>query len=374
MDSIPNPVRVAAFDLDDTLIRRPVRRGPDIKWSLLDKRLPSLITNNVNDGYIVVIFSNQSGMQSNANFDKHNWRQQVDITLKKLFANVKHYYCAVYVSKKYDLFRKPNIGLWNLMLSNLRDNFPGTKISKMSFFCGDAAGRIKPSNLTGGKRGDHSDTDRKFAINIGIKFVTPEEYILNVTDDMPYMLSGLDPTFFLSNLNIVPYTFVPRKKELIVMIGSPGSGKTSFVEKYILPHKYVLISNDIYRYKQKCFSLVADAVSKNKSIVIDNTSYTVMQRMDYTLIAKKGGYTRIRAIHMNTEISLAKHLNNVRHIYSRGKTNKVNNIVYSTFLKNFAIPVMEEGYDLIEEVDFIFDNDMLTNRRWLKSFNMLSEY
>lgn len=39
-----------------------------------------------------------------------------------------------------------------------------------SLFVGDAAGRL-------GGRGvpkDHSDTDFKFALNVGIKFVTPE--------------------------------------------------------------------------------------------------------------------------------------------------------------------------------------------------------
>ena len=216
---IHDPVRVAGFDLDDTLIRRPTRRGPDVQWELLDTSLPGKIAETGRDGYIIVIFSNQGGMSINRNFDKMNWRRQMEAIIKLLFAGVKHYYCAVYVSKKYDLYRKPNLGLWYAMKKDLRDEFPRVKIriSKLSFYCGDAAGRIGKSALTGQKKGDHSDTDRKLAINIGIPFMTPEDYILDTVDDMPFQLSGLDPREYLTGMSSSTYNFRPRKKEIIIL-------------------------------------------------------------------------------------------------------------------------------------------------------------
>lgn len=42
---------------------------------------------------------------------------------------------------------------------------------KESFYCGDAAGRKGPPK-------DFSDTDLKFAINVKLPFLTPEEYFL----------------------------------------------------------------------------------------------------------------------------------------------------------------------------------------------------
>lgn len=43
-----------------------------------------------------------------------------------------------------------------------------------SFFVGDAAGR--PVNTVLKTKKDHSAADRLFAINVGIKFFTPEEH------------------------------------------------------------------------------------------------------------------------------------------------------------------------------------------------------
>jgi len=72
-----------------------------------------------------------------------------------------------------DRFRKPAIGSWE----HIRDHlFKGCVIDmKASFYCGDAAGRPK----TATRPKDFSDSDIKFAHNIGLKFHTPEEFFLN---------------------------------------------------------------------------------------------------------------------------------------------------------------------------------------------------
>ena len=49
---------------------------------------------------------------------------------------------------------------------------------------GDAAGRKAPK--------DFSDSDRKFAQNIGVKFHTPEEYFLHAKVDTNWLYKGLD--------------------------------------------------------------------------------------------------------------------------------------------------------------------------------------
>ena len=80
---------------------------------------------------------------------------------------------------KYDIYRKPNIGMWQVV----RDLYleQGYEIDlSTSLFVGDAAGRM------GGGRGrvkDHSDTDFKFALNAGIPFITPEVSLTRTRGD-----------------------------------------------------------------------------------------------------------------------------------------------------------------------------------------------
>ena len=113
---------------------------------------------------------------------------------------------------------------------------------------------------------------------------------------------------------------------------------------------------------------------EKKCVVIDNTNPDVLSRMDYTSLAQEYGYDHIRAIVMNTDDSIAKHMNNVRHVYSNGAIPKINNIAYRIFKKNYVKPQKSEHFDEIETVDFVFDPEYLDDPIWKKIFLKWSEY
>ncbi|XWV25197.1 mg415 protein [Tupanvirus deep ocean] len=385
LEELSDPIRIASFDLDDTLIHRPKGKRAGEKWKLLDLAVSNKIAELVEDNYIIIIFTNQSGMGSGKNFDKPKWRKAIEDLSKIMMSKVTNgkYYFAVYVAKNYDLYRKPNIGLWELMKKDLKEEFGLDKlrISNKSFFCGDAAGRISASTYKkklypSSRSGDFSDTDRKFALNIGINFITPEDFFMEKPIQMTYKLSGMNPKKFLEELddNDNDYEFLPRKKEIILMVGPQGSGKTEFVKKYIVPNNYVHINQDICKTKAKCLALTKEALEEGKSVVIDNTNSNIEARHTYISLAQDYGYKHIRAIIMNTDDIVSKHLNNVRHVYSNGKIPKINDIAYAIFKKNYVKPNKYEHFDKIDTVDFFFDKEQLEDPLWRKIFMRWSEY
>lgn len=354
------PIKIASFDLDDTLIHRSKRGKGD--WTLLFDMVPITINDLVNKGYAIIIFTNQSGM-SKKDYDIETWKNNLASVIDRIFKNVKTYYCAIYVAKKYDLYRKPNLGLWSVMKTDLN-----VKISKKSFFCGDAAGREK----------DFSDTDRKFALNIKINFYTPEEVFMYDFKEQneKYILKGFNPTKFLEEhkKDKFVYKFTPRKKELIIMVGYPGSGKSEFVNKYILSNGYKHVNQDTCGTNAKCLNMAKSAFEKNESVVIDNTNMGDSDRSKYIILAIQHGYIHIRCIYLNIDIELSKHLNNVRHVYSNGEIPKVNQIAYNIMKKKFSEPSKIEKFDKIEKIDMTyFDYSKLDNVKWNKLFMMYSE-
>ena len=66
--------------------------------------------------------------------------------------------------------------MWNLFSEKYNGK---NKIDMQnSFYCGDAAGRKD------GKHKDFSDSDYKFALNVGISFKTPENLFLGEVDKL----------------------------------------------------------------------------------------------------------------------------------------------------------------------------------------------
>jgi len=365
LDKIPKTMKIAAFDLDDTIIR--LQKGKNSGWQFIDEKVKTTMNDLIEKKYMIIIFTNQGGMTVSKNFDMKGWRQKINEIYKILFADHAQHYFAIFAAKCYDMFRKPNVGMWKVMTKSL-----GGEISDKSFYCGDAAGRLDKDVY--GKKADFSDTDRKFALNIGLPFYTPEDvFIRNFKiKDVKYELSGINPKKFLKNICDSEYEFKPRKKELLLIVGFPGSGKSEFVKKYILPHNYEYVNRDIHKTKAKCIKLTRAALEKDKSVVIDNTNLDYVSRMTYVEIGLEFGYKRIRCIQIDIDFELAKHLNNVRHIYSDGEVSKISDIAYNMMKKKYEVPTTEECFDKVEIIKFCFDSEKLQDKKWKTTFMQLS--
>ncbi|XP_062169290.1 polynucleotide 3'-phosphatase ZDP isoform X2 [Alnus glutinosa] len=165
-DGLHDSNKIAAFDFDGTLAKTSVNRIGADAWSLMYPSVPDKLQRLYNDGYKLVIFTNES------NIERWKNKRQVAVDskigrLNNFIKQVKVFIaCGLGESSRQaaDAFRKPNPGMWHIMEKHFNS---GISIDMdQSFYVGDAAGR----------RDDHSDADIKFAQAIGLKFYVPEEY------------------------------------------------------------------------------------------------------------------------------------------------------------------------------------------------------
>lgn len=133
-------------------------------------------------GYAVVIVSNQA-INSTA---LKKWKRKISL----IAAALPDVPFRLYAATAKDSYRKPMPGIWYEIERAAR--MDGIEIDKSSsFFVGDAAGR----QFQKGK-GDFASTDRKWSLNVGIKFYTPEEYFLR----LPAHQNTVLPGFHVSSL------------------------------------------------------------------------------------------------------------------------------------------------------------------------------
>lgn len=216
----------------------------------------------------IVLFTNQGGLRQQA-ADSTNV-MAFKSKLRQIATQLKVPITAL-VATNYDWNRKPGTGMLEFLLSNLND---GIDIDRAeSFFVGDAAGRI--AGWKPGASKDFSDSDRKFALNAGIPFYTPEEFFKCEPATTKFTLSGFDPRPLLTqSFDPYPPDFFnppkPGQQEIVVLVGRPGAGKTTVAQKFFPRH--VWVNQDTLKTKEKCAKVVEDEIRIGRSVVVDNTN------------------------------------------------------------------------------------------------------
>ena len=161
-------------------------------------------------------------------------------------------------------------------------------------------------------------------MNAGISFFTPEEFFINpqfhvatATASAAAVLSALfsksctseqaaapvHPSAAdvcetsvplveskeLAATSSVPRGFAIAQQEMVVLVGSPASGKTTVYTRYFEPDRYAHVSRDILGTTAKCVQQCRAALKAGLSVVIDNTNPSVDTRKTYLEIAKEFG-------------------------------------------------------------------------------------
>ncbi|XP_067221171.1 bifunctional polynucleotide phosphatase/kinase isoform X2 [Chanodichthys erythropterus] len=339
---VPESSKVAGFDIDGCIITTKSGKvfptSPD-DWRILFPEIQPRLASLLKKGYKVVFFTNQMG-----------------ISRGKLRPEV-------FKSKAEDI-------LQTLQLP-IQANGGVTIDVSQSFYVGDAAGR--PANWAPGKKKkDFSCSDRLFALNIGLQFYTPEEYFLG-WKPAQFSLPEFDPRKLDSKMRLYdpPDTsLTSTKQEVIVAVGFPGSGKSTFFQTHIIPKGYAYVNRDMLGSWQHCVSACERALKEGQSIVVDNTNPDPESRKRYVDVSQNAGVP-CRCFNFTVSLEQAKHNNRFREMVpSATKHVPVNDMVFHSYKKKFVAPSLSEGFSEILQIHFV---PSFTDKRSEFLFRQFSE-
>ncbi|MBN3274565.1 PNKP kinase, partial [Polyodon spathula] len=356
--------KIAGFDIDGTIVTTKSGKvfptGPE-DWRILYPEIPRKLKDLLKEGYKLVFFTNQMGI-SKGKLKPEIFKSKVEAILKLLRVPVQ-----VFVATGWGIFRKPVLGMWEYLREKANEGV-AVDVSQ-SFYIGDAAGRSV--GFSPGRRKDFSCSDRLFALNAGLRFLTPEEYFLGCKK-APFTMPEFNPRILDPNPRLYdPPTasLTSEEQEVVVAVGYPASGKSTSFQTHLVPEGYVYINRDTLGSYQKCVSACTLALSEGKRVAIDNTNPDQESRSRYLSCAQKAGVpcrcflftaSLERAKHNNRQYEISSLLSSQFRQMQPSQRNQltVNDMVFHSYKKKFVAPSLSEGFSEILQIHFVphFDN------------------
>lgn len=251
---------IASFDLYGTLIEgnsgEEFPSFPD-NWIWTNPLIPKFLNETYKSGFQIVIFSN---LKNNKTLDRSQYH--VDTLSKELTFQPFVFFSFAPRDKN----SKPNTGMWDFFLE-----LTNSTASKASFYCGNSEGPEAKNPLYRG-----ASTDSTFAKNIGLAFYNPDEMF-------PQYIPNIKPT--------------ENSRELIITVGQPGSGKTTFSNKFAGEHSYDVIARPKQGFKtvkgkkvEKHLDMIRDVFKQGTlGIIYDATNPSVESRATTIEVGKEMG-------------------------------------------------------------------------------------
>ena len=324
-------VKVLFADLDHTLI---TPKGKHVfpksldDWMWKNNAIVPKLKDMYNKGYEIVIVSNQKKMSGD----------EVKTKATMIYDNLQLPF--VFISGHSDMYyRKPQLGLWEVLIEYI---FKDSKYIDMlsSVFIGD------------------SEADLYFARNTNIKFIHTDAFFLGVQDTKFAKIESAEHplTKWMSNTvhNLPPLR--SSSKHLIVMVGSPASGK-SYYSQELEKKGFLRINKDSMKTDKIAENAFNNGIKEGRSIVIDNTNPTKETRAKWITAAKKASY-HVSIVWMNFPISVVEYLDNYRIAKYKNQDYHVPLVAMRVYYKKLEAPTQQEC-DTLLEIKTINAGDML---------------
>jgi len=313
-------VKVIFADLDHTLI---TPKGKHVfpktldDWKWKNEAVVPKLKEMYNMGYEIVIVTNQKKMPAD----------DVRAKAKMIYDDLQLPF--VFISGHSDLYyRKPQLGLLEVLIEYI---FKEPEcIDPASIFLGDSV------------------ADLYFARNTNIKFIHTDMFFLDKPNKEFAKIEEKEHplTKWMSKTAQPLPSFKSSSKHLVVMVGSPASGK-SFYSRDLEKKGFLRINKDEMKadkVQQKAFNI---GLKEGQNIVIDNTNSTKEGRAKWINAAKEASY-KITIVWMNFPMPVVEFLDNYRVYMNKNQDTHVPAVAMRVYYKKLEAPTQEECDNLIE--------------------------
>jgi bifunctional polynucleotide phosphatase/kinase len=326
-------IKVIFADLDHTLI---TPKGKHVfpktidDWKWKDETIvPKLKKMYYDMGYEIVIVSNQKKMS----------RDEVKIKSKMIYDSLEIPF--VFISGHSDLYyRKPQLGLWEVLIEYIFKDIKNIDYPS-SIFIGD------------------SIADLYFARNINIKFMHTELFFSGIPNKEFAKIENMEHPLTKWISSSTQYKLASSSlKHIVLMVGSPASGKSFYARELEERYGYLRINKDDMKsdvVMNKVFNL---GIKERMNIVIDGTNPTKESRAKWINASRKASYN-ITIIWMNFPMSVVEFLNNYRIANNKNQDSHVPTVAMRVYYKKLEPPTKDECDNIIE-VNTINTDEMLS--------------
>ncbi len=286
----PSKTHFYLFDLDGTLVAS--RSGKPIAADAADivffHGVEETIHNLLTAGHTLLIVSNQAIWTAAI-------RSKIQAAVERLQIP------AIVATGKTSPYRKPAANMWHKFLMQFRINMAG--ITDVNY-TGDAVGADDPWPAY-----RWSDSDKRFAETIQATFHRPKDFF---------------PQWDLASV-------APKKRTMFIMMGTPGSGKTTIGDELSGKYRLPIFEQDRWRTRDKFLKDIRKELEEsNDSIIVDATHSNRDRREEL--------YSLARIHDMDALI-----LWSVRdgRPFNATRRKPVPAVAYGVYMKNFADPLKD---------------------------------
>lgn len=233
----------------------------------------------------------------------------------------------VFASLISDENQKPGIGMWRLFC-NLYPQIP-SELDPDSFYVGDRSGDPQAEDPM--FRKGRVEIQKEELLELGLAEDTP------VGDDSLFALRiGLN-YYLPSALPLPEDPIFTGRKELLVMVGQQGSGKTTWACQVAQKYGYIHIASEevpdalVIKDKKKRLRVIRELLSSGESVIVDATHPSKQSRLELIEIARSYGVP-----------SRIAWLSRPGRPYNELRSRPVPEVALRTYTKNFEGPSLEE--------------------------------